>query len=354
MEHKERLAEAGRKCGLWLRHAHLCAGHLGRVAGDKVVHDLRVGELRDRRKHASGVAREQHNVLRVAVGQAWDFGGRNEVDRVSASSVLGDHGVCVIHHPGDRVVHHVFEHRAKPDCIENFWLFLGRQIETLGVAAALDVENTVVGPAMLVIADQLPVRVCAERGFSCSRQTKEERHVAVLHALVGRRVQCQHLVLHRHEVKHHGENTLFHLTSVLGSQNDHLHLLEVDLDTGGRRHAFGEHVRRELAGVPDREVWLAKVAQLLVGGSDQHVLHEQCVVGPRTDDSHLDSVARVPASKGVDDVHFVSGSEVVDSSALGDLPGLLVNLLVDRSPPDVLCRRLLVDNSLVLRRAARF
>ncbi|KAH3662018.1 hypothetical protein OGAPHI_006199 [Ogataea philodendri] len=78
------------------------------------------------------------------------------------------------------------------------------------------------------------------------------------------------------------------------------------------------------------------------------------MVSTSTNDSHLNSVARIPASKGIDDVDFFSGSEVVDGSALGNLPSLFVHLLVDRSPPDVLCGRLLVNDSLVLWRPSCF
>ena len=63
---------------------------------------------------------------------------------------------------------------------------------------------------------------------------------------------------------------LLHLAGVLGAEDDHLLALEVDLDRGGRRHASGEAVRRELAGVVDGEVGRAKVLELLGRRADEH------------------------------------------------------------------------------------
>ena len=71
---------------------------------------------------------------------------------------------------------------------------------------------------------------------------------------------------------HDGEDALLHLAGVLCAEDDHLHALEVDLDAGRRAHALREAVGGELAGVVDDEVGLAKVCELLFGGSDKHVV----------------------------------------------------------------------------------
>ncbi|MPM95658.1 hypothetical protein SDC9_142813 [bioreactor metagenome] len=41
-----------------------------------------------------------------------------------------------------------------------------RQVDALGVAAALDVEDAPVAPAVLIVADQLAVRVSGQCGFA--------------------------------------------------------------------------------------------------------------------------------------------------------------------------------------------
>ena len=71
---------------------------------------------------------------------------------------------------------------------------------------------------------------------------------------------------------HHREDTLLHLTRIFGTKDHHFHTLEVDLDGSSGAHALGETVSRELAGVVDDEVGLAKVCELLFGGSDKHVV----------------------------------------------------------------------------------
>ncbi len=74
------------------------------------------------------------------------------------------------------------------------------------------------------------------------------------------------------EVVHDGEYTLFHLAGVLGTQNNHFHTLKVDFDGGCGRHALGEAIGRELAGIVNDKVRLAKVCELFLGGTDEHVI----------------------------------------------------------------------------------
>lgn len=100
-------------------------------------------------------------------------------------------------------------------------LLLGRQTNALGVATTLDVKDTAVRPAVLVITNQSTVGVGRQGGLSGTGQAEEQSDVAAL-ALVGGRVQGQDVVLDRHFVEKNGENTLLHLTSVLGTQDDHL------------------------------------------------------------------------------------------------------------------------------------
>ncbi len=184
-----------------------------------------------------------------------------------------------------------------------------------------------------------------------ARETEEERDVAV-GALVGGRVERELVVLDGHEVVHDREDALLHLTGVLGAEDDHLVALEVDLDRGGGGHAGGEAVGGELAGVVDDEVGLAKVLELLLGRADEHVVHEERVVGTAANDADLDAVLGVPAGEAVKDVDVVARVEVVDGTLAVDLKRVLVHLDVDGAPPDVVLGGLLVDDALVLGRTA--
>jgi hypothetical protein len=80
------------------------------------------------------------------------------------------------------------------------------------------------------------------------------------------------------------------------------------------------------------------------------VVHEEGVVGARSDDANLDAVLGVPAGETVEDVNVVASVEVVDGALAVDLESVLVHLNVDGAPPDIVLRSLLIDNALVLRR----
>ena len=173
---------------------------------------------------------------------------------------------------------------------------------------------------MLVVTDQGTLGVSRQGGLASTGETEEDGDIAVL-ALVGRRVESEDVVLDGHLVEEDGEDTLLHLTGVLGTEDDHLLLGEVDGDRGGRGHTGGESVGREGAGVVDDIVGVEGL-ELLSRGADEHVAHEQSVVCTSTHDSDSDSVALIPAGVTIDNVDAVSGVEVVDGSFSVDLPDL--------------------------------
>ena len=63
---------------------------------------------------------------------------------------------------------------------------------------------------------------------------------------------------------------------------------------------------------------------LELGGrwADQHVAHEESVVGTSANNSDLDPVALIPAGETIDNVDAVAGVEVVDSALAVDTPDL--------------------------------
>ena len=173
-----------------------------------------------------------------------------------------------------------------------------------GTYAALDVEDALLAPAMLVVADQLALRVGRQRGLAGAGETEEEGHVAVL-AFVGGRVQGEDVVLDGHLVEEHGEDTLLHLAGVLGAEDDHLLVGEVDGDRRGRGHADGVAVGREGAGVVDDIVGV-EVLELLAAWADEHVAHEEGMVSAGADDANANAVALVPAGVSINDVDAIA------------------------------------------------
>lgn len=65
-----------------------------------------------------------------------------------------------------------------------------------------------------------------------------------------------------------------------------------------------------------------EVLQLLGRGADQHVAHEEGVVGTGADHAHSYPVALIPACEAVDDVDALTGVEVVDGTLAVDAPDL--------------------------------
>ena len=77
-----------------------------------------------------------------------------------------------------RVQHHVLQHRAEADRVPDLRLALARQADALRVAAAFEIEHAVFAPAVLVVADQAPVRIRRKRRLARAGQPEEQRHVA--------------------------------------------------------------------------------------------------------------------------------------------------------------------------------
>jgi len=118
-----------------------------------------------------------------------------------------------------------------------------------------------------------------------------------------------------------GVACLLHFSSVLSSKNDHLLLGEVDRDGGGGGHTSGPTVGRESASVVDHVVGV-EVLQLLAAGPDEHVAHEESMVGTSADNTNVDAVALIPAGETIDNVDAITSVEVVDSTLAVDTPHL--------------------------------
>lgn len=317
---QEGLGEARGEGGLGLGDTVLGTGHLGGVTGDEVEHGLLGGELGDGGKDTAGVASEQDDVGGVVVALAGNLGILDVLDGVGAAGVLGEGGVIVVDNAGDGVEDDVLEDGAEADGVENIGLLLGGETNALGVATALDVEDTSVGPAVLVVTNQLTLGVGRQGGLAGTGQTEEDGDIAVL-TLVGRGVEGQDVVLDGHLVEEDGEDTLLHLTSVLGTEDDHLLLGKVDSHGGGRGHTLSEAVGRERTGIVDDIVGV-EVLKLLASWANQHVAHEEGVVGASADNADANTVALIPAGITVDDIDAVTGVEVVDSTLTVDAPDL--------------------------------
>jgi hypothetical protein len=175
---------------------------------------------------------------------------------------------------------------------------------------------------VLVVTDQSTLRVSRQSGLAGTRQTEEDGNIPIL-TLVGRGVQSQDIVLDGHLVEQNREDTLLHFSGVLGTQDDHLLVGKVDGDRRGRGHTLGETVGREGTGVVDDIVGV-EVLELRPSGTDEHVAHEQSMVGASADNTDIDPVSLVPAGKAINHVDSVAGVKVVDSTLAVDSPDLQI------------------------------
>jgi hypothetical protein len=71
---------------------------------------------------------------------------------------------------------------------------------------------------------------------------------------------------------HDAEDTLFHLTGIFSTEDNHFHALKVDLNRSGAGHAGSETVGRELTSIVDDEVRFTPVGEFFLGWADKHVV----------------------------------------------------------------------------------
>lgn len=321
VQSQEGLSEARRESSLGLGDTVLSTGHLGGVTRDEVEHGLLGGELGDGGQDTAGITGEENDVGGVVVADAGELGVLNVLDGVGATGVLGEGDIVVVDNTGDGVEDGVLEDGAELDGVENIGLLLGGETNALGVAATLNVEDTGVGPAVLIVTDKLTLGVGRQGGLSSTGQTEEDSDITVL-TLVGRGVESEDVVLDGHLVEQNGEDTLLHLTSVLSTEDDHLLVGEVDGNGGGGGHTLSEAVGRERTSVVDDIVGV-EVVKLLTLGADQHVAHEESVVGTSANNANADAVALIPTGVTVDDIDAVAGVKVVNSTLTVDTPDLI-------------------------------
>ena len=105
---------------------------------------------------------------------------------------------------------------------------LGREIDDLGVATAFEVEDTVFGPAMLVIADQGPGAIRGQGRLTRPGKTEENSNIAFL-ADIGGAVHRQNVTVRQHVVKV-TEDRLLNFTRVLGAGDQNHAFLEIHHD----------------------------------------------------------------------------------------------------------------------------
>ena len=247
----------------------------------------------------------------------------------------------------------IFQHSVRLDGTVNVGLGLFRQIDRLGIASTLKVENTIVIPSMFVVTNESTVGIGTESRLACSRQTKKESNVAIF-AHIGTAVHGKR-TLQRQPVVHERKDSLFVLTSVPGAKNDGLFLFHVEHDCRFGMQIVALPVVVDLTAAVDHgKVGLEILEFFFVGGPDEHVGDKVDLPGHFHNESNLLLRLLVGATESVKDVDRVEGVQVVDGLVVEFIKDFRSRGLVDGSPVEIGSglAALILDNPLVLGRAA--
>jgi len=167
-----------------------------------VVHGRVLVELGDGRKHAEGIGREEDDDVRRALGTSLDHRVVDELHGICNATVLGEGVVVVVRKASGRVDHDVFAHRAKANGIPDLRFGLAFDVDGLRVAPTLDVEDRLLGPAVLVIADEHAILCGGKRGLTGAGEAEEDRRAMGTRVHVARAVHGENVILYRQQVVH--------------------------------------------------------------------------------------------------------------------------------------------------------
>ena len=156
---QEGRAEAGGESRLrLLAQALFRAGNPRRIARQEVIHGLRRGKLGDWRQHAKGIRGQHHHIARQAGGAAFDD-VRNIGQRIAGTRIFRELAIIQVK-PACFIGDHIFQNGAEAmGRIPDLRLGLTAQFDHFGIAAAFEIEDAGIGPAMFIIADQIAFRI---------------------------------------------------------------------------------------------------------------------------------------------------------------------------------------------------
>jgi hypothetical protein len=158
------------------------------VTRQEVVACLLGREPAYRREDTERIACKHDNVAGLAVDHARYMRIRDKFNRIRAARVLRNANIVIVGRSRSRVVNDVLKDATKADRVVDLGLLRGGEVDALGITTALNVEDTSVGPDVLVITDEKAPRVSTERCLARSRQAKEECHITLVDAHVCRRM----------------------------------------------------------------------------------------------------------------------------------------------------------------------
>ena len=354
MKLQESLAKASRESGSGLGNTALSAGQLSGEAREEVILGLLRGEDAHGRQHAKGVSAEEDNVLGIGTGTLAVNLLHNlldVVDRIADAGVLG-HALVGEVNLAVLGYGHVLQQCIAADGVVDIRLTLLVKVDNLGIAAALQVEDALIVPSVLVIADKQTLGVGGEGCLASAAEAEEDGSVLALHVGVGGTVhrgnalQWQVVVLH-------GEHTLLHLAAIPCVDN---HLLTAGGVEGYASFAVEAELlvvlHLSLRGIVDNKVGL-KALKLLLGGLDKHILHKVSLPCHLYNEANGQAGSLVGTAVGIHHVELLV-TELLDGNVLNLAPnlfahGVVVVLIFLGGPPNLVVALCIVNDILVFR-----
>ena len=270
------------------------------------------------------------------------------MDRIGRTGVLGLRAIVEVRHAGF-IQHHVFQHGAEAlRRGEDLRLSFLRQLDGLGVAAAFEVEDAGLAPAVLVVTDESALRISGERGLAGARQAEEDSRVTVL-ADVGRAMH-RHDALRRQQVVEEGEDGLLHLAGIGRAADEHDHARQVAGNDRFGAAAVTGRIGLEVRQIDDGHL-RHEGGQLFRLRADQQVADKQRVPGKLGIDTHGKTIGCLGAAVEILREQILTLG-MIEEVAQQNVELLRRHLCVV-VPPDLIFGRSITDNELVLRRTAR-
>ncbi len=215
--------------------------------------------------------------------------------------------------------------------LEDVRLVHRRQADRLGVAAALEVEDVAVAPAVLVVADEAAQRVGRQGRLAGPATGRRRSTESPSCADVDRRVHRQDALV-GHQVVHDREGGLLDLAGVLGADDDDLHPLEVDAGSPSRSGCPRSPGRPGTTGTSMIVKFGTKPASCSRGRPAEQVAGEDARPGRLGVDAQRSGGASGAAPMKQSWAYRSLVGDVVDEAGAEPVVVLLADRAVDRRP----------------------
>ncbi len=247
------------------------------------------------------------------------------VDGIGYAGVLGDALVGEVY-LAVFVNGYVFEKGIATDGVVDVGFAVFVEVDNLGVAAAFEIEDAVVVPAVFVIADEQTLGVGRKCGFACSAEAEEDGGVFAFHIGVGAAVHRSDAA-QRQEVVHHREHTFLHFATIPGVDDYLLAAGNVEYNGGFAVQTQLLVVRNfGLGGIVYDEVG-GEVGEFVSGGADEHIGYEVSLPCNFHNEAHCHTSVFVCTAEAVNDVEFLV-AELIDCDLFDSFPSFLACGLV--------------------------